>query len=159
LNVDAQVEAWFPRLKRPGEYSISSPATGRYNCIACAAGDESVCWWPTPRPVPGWYWPPGLGRAPTVANFQAAFERLGYEVCSGGELEAGLEKIVIFEKGGEVTHAARQLPDGRWLSKLGRQVDIAHRNADSVAGPEQHAYGDVVLFMRRPHAASTNAPP
>ncbi|MCG8587287.1 MAG: hypothetical protein MI757_21490 [Pirellulales bacterium] len=45
------------------------------------------------------------------------------------------------------THAARQLPDGRWTSKLGKAEDIEHDSANDVAGG---LYGEVVEFMKRP---------
>jgi hypothetical protein len=35
---------------------------------------------------------------------------------------------------GEWKHAAKQLPDGRWSSKLGEAEGIAHVAADDVAG-------------------------
>jgi hypothetical protein len=145
VSVRAQLEQWFPRLKQPSEWECSSPWTDRYNCIACAADDESIRWWPTPVPVPGWYWPPGIGRAPTAPNFQDAFEGLGYEVCSGGELEPGYEKVAIFEKAGEVEHAARQLPDGRWQSKLGEHVDITHKGVEA-AGMNTRTHNSPALL-------------
>jgi hypothetical protein len=44
------------------------------------------------------------------------------------------------------THAARQLPDGTWTSKLGKDVDIEHDYPDDVAGG---VYGEVVVLMQR----------
>jgi hypothetical protein len=46
-----------------------------------------------------------------------------------------------------VKHAARQLPTGRWTSKLGKAVDIEHDTPEGVTGP---VYGAVVKFLRRP---------
>jgi hypothetical protein len=43
-------------------------------------------------------------------------------------------------------HAARQLPSGRWTSKLGPMEDIEHALHDLTG----MAYGSVVLVMKRP---------
>ena len=48
---------------------------------------------------------------------------------------------------GEWTHAARQLADGWWTSKLGPAEDIRHRTPQALAGDQ---YGQVVAFMKRP---------
>jgi hypothetical protein len=45
------------------------------------------------------------------------------------------------------THAARQLPGGKWTSKLGKAEDIEHDITDAVAGG---VHGEVVVIMRRP---------
>jgi len=45
------------------------------------------------------------------------------------------------------THAARQLPDGKWTSKLGQLEDITHGTTDVIEGGD---YGEVVQFMKRP---------
>ena len=76
---------------------------------------------------------------------------LGYTECPDGALEAGHEKVVLFalrDDGGDLvpTHAARQLADGRWTSKLGPLEDIEHTNVEDVNGP---IYGVPVRFMRR----------
>ena len=52
------------------------------------------------------------------------------------------------------THAARQLPGGKWTSKLGKAEDIEHDTADVVAGG---IYGEVVELMKRPIAGSDPA--
>ncbi len=71
---------------------------------------------------------------------------LGYEECEDGSHEPGFEKIALYAKDAEPTHAARQLPDGRWTSKLGKLEDIAH----SLEGLAECLYGEIVLFMKRP---------
>jgi hypothetical protein len=43
------------------------------------------------------------------------------------------------------THAARQLPNGRWSSKLGKLEDIEHA-LDDICGS---AYGSVVPVLKR----------
>jgi hypothetical protein len=55
-------------------------------------------------------------------------------------LESQYEKVALFAKDGRVTHAARQLPSGRWTSKLGSDVDIEHE----LYAIEGEVYGTVV---------------
>ncbi len=47
-------------------------------------------------------------------------------------------------------HAARQLKNGTWTSKLGVEDDISHPSPDALAGG---SYGDVKLIMKRPYPA------
>jgi hypothetical protein len=76
-----------------------------------------------------------------------AYGTLGFEPCDSGEVEEGFEKVAIYtDAGGEPTHAARQLANGRWTSKLGYLEDIEH-DLDAVAGTH---YGRVRAFLRRP---------
>lgn len=139
----ARIQRSFPRLK-PTSYFLTSPEASDYNCIAWAAGDTGRWWWPDPAPLA--YWPPGVPRQLRVDAFIAAFATLGYEPCSDGGLERGFEKVALFaDANGEPKHAARQLPSGRWSSKLGPWEDISH----SIYGLEGAQYGDVVQYMRR----------
>jgi hypothetical protein len=46
---------------------------------------------------------------------------------------------------GEPTHAARQLPNGKWTSKLGRWQDIEHE-LDGLVG---EMYGTVKQILKR----------
>ena len=80
-----------------------------------------------------------------VAAFVAAFKTLGYEECDSGVLEDGYKKIAIYANNAGPQHAARQLPNGRWTSKLGRDADVQHA-LDQLEGRE---YGKVVKFMRK----------
>jgi hypothetical protein len=62
------------------------------------------------------------------------------------DLELGFEKVALYGLAESYTHAARQLPDGRWTSKLGNEEDIEHDSPEAVAGG---LYGELVLFMKR----------
>lgn len=123
----------------------TSEESGAYNCIAWAAEDEAMFWWP--GGLGGTFWPdPGVTQ-PTRQTFVEAFRRLGYDSCSDGNPEDGFDKVVFYVDGtGNVTHAARQVSGG-WTSKLGPYIDIEHTDADAVAGG---LYGAVGFFMRRP---------
>ncbi len=143
------IERAFPGL-RGSSWKITSPPDEQYNCIAWAAGDDERWWWPISwlggKPLGGSFWPDGVG-AETVESFKHAFETLGYEVCPDDVLERGFEKVAIYmNAAGSPTHAARQLPDGSWTSKLGQSHDIGHPDAASITG---NAYGQVAIYMRR----------
>ena len=131
----------FPRL-HPGNHEITSPSTPRYNCIAWAAGDDRRSWWPDVDEVA--YWPSNVARVETMEAFVEAFQTLGYLTCEDSEFEPGNEKVALYAHRGMPTHAARQLPDGRWSSKLGRSVDIAH-TLDALDGS---LYGTAMLCRK-----------
>jgi hypothetical protein len=131
----------LPRLT-PDNYRITSPASWEYNCIAHAAGVTDGWWWPSP----GRYWPPEVPREETIAAFLAAFALLGYHPVAGPDLEPGVEKLALYAQGETPTHAARQLADGWWTSKLGPSIDIEHATPDAVAGG---IYGEVTAFLGR----------
>lgn len=135
----------FPRLTT-GKFAITSAQTPEYNCIAWAAGDDRRWWWPGAPPVAPYYWPPDLDASRSMANFQRAYESLGYAVCADGEAESGVEKIAVYAKDGDPTHAARQLDDGTWTSKCGKSHDIMHHTPDLLGGG---SYGEVAMYMAR----------
>ncbi len=138
----AELEHRFPKLKS-SSYKLTSPKTRSYNCIAWAAGDPSRWWWPA---LPA-YWPPGVMRECTMAAFIHAYGTLGYTPCDDGGVEIGYEKVAIYvDSNGVPTHAARQLSNGHWTSKLGGLEDIQHE----LGGIEGTSYGRVGQHLRRP---------
>jgi hypothetical protein len=145
----APIEILFPGLCGK-DYQVTSPRDHVYNCVAWAAGDTTRWWWPG-DPLRT-YWPEGVPRAETLEAFCAAFVTLGYRTCESAEHEPRFEKLALFATAeGYPTHAARQLPDGRWTSKLGRMEDITHALHD-LAGT---VYGSVVQIMKRPLIEAT----
>jgi hypothetical protein len=146
-----QIEGHFPRLIN-GSYSVTSPMDVSYNCIAWAAGDDGH-WW-EPVQAGGYYWPPGIALEVTLAVYVRAFRRLGYRECESADLEEGYEKIAVFtDARGDPTHAARQLENGRWTSKLGGSYDIEHESLEDVGGQERDSYGEVAVVLRRERRA------
>jgi hypothetical protein len=136
----------FPGLAQDG-YRETSQATWDYNCIAWAAADDAK-WW---EPQPHGFWPLGVPPAYTLAAYAAAYATLGYQRCNDGTFEFWLEKVVIFaDASGVPTHAARQLDNGRWTSKQGRDIDIEHATPEALNGPD---YGSPAVFMRRPRSS------
>jgi hypothetical protein len=96
----------------------------------------------------GYYWPPGAVIGDAIDALVSAFRTQGYQICESGVSEPGFEKIVLYADAlGMWTHAAKQLPDGRWSSKLGDAEDLAHSTPQGVAGP---VYGQPIHFMKRP---------
>ncbi|HUG39902.1 MAG TPA: hypothetical protein VMM12_05430, partial [Longimicrobiales bacterium] len=130
-------------------YRLTSPADIAYNCVAWGAG-ESHRWW---EPAAGYYWPPDVPVEATVNAYEAALASLGYVPTASVALEPGIEKVVLYaDASGLPTHVARQLPTGRWTSKLGQSVDIEHRNPAALISND---YGRPVLTLAR----ATGLPP
>jgi hypothetical protein len=145
------LETVFPGLAGT-VYQITSPIDRHYNCIAWAAGESHRWWWPVP--YGRYYWPPGVLSSETLEAFSEAFRLLGYEDCDLEILEAGFEKIALFAyPDGFPTHAARQLPTGRWTSKLGELEDIEH-DLHALAGIQ---YGNVAKVMKRSSSQEKDA--
>jgi hypothetical protein len=96
----------------------------------------------------GVYWPAQIVLAETLEAFVEAFGTIGYEICADGVLEPSIQKVALYVgPAGVPTHAARQLDDGWWTSKLGTSIDIQHQTPEDLAGP---FYGDIALFLKRP---------
>jgi hypothetical protein len=140
----------LPRLTADN-YRVTSPGSWDYNCVAWALGLTDAWWWP----VPYRYWPAEVAREESLAAFLAVFATHGYSPCPTDEHEPGWEKVVLYAAAGIPTHVARQLPDGRWTSKLGPAVDIEHTTVNDVAGG---AYGEVAAVLSRRAATAPDSP-
>lgn len=146
------IESQFPRLNSAAKYELRSPEDENYNCIAYAAGDTGRWWWPV-QSKGATYWPQDVSREHALSAFVSAFESVGYELCPDGEPEERFEKIALFADGDKPTHAARyEASTDMWLSKLGKWIDIAHRNVEDVGGG---VYGEPVCYLRRPAVKSS----
>jgi hypothetical protein len=137
----AVLERFFPSLRRHS-YRVTSPNTRRYNCTAWANSVASK-WW---EALPGYFWPGKIPRDGTVDTYIKLFSLCGFERCPDASLEHGVERIAIYAIGYSFKHVARQLPDGKWTSKLGALEDIEHDRLDALVGDE---YGQVVAYMKR----------
>lgn len=138
----------FPQLRPHDCGGDISAATHMYNCIAWAATDTSA-WW-EPDPFFQYYWPEGVKRDYTLDAYISAFHTVGFEVCDDAAPEPGMEKIVIYVRNGQPTHASRRLQNGNWTSKLGDFEDIEHIELDCLNGP---LYGSAHTYMKRTSAA------
>jgi len=134
----------FPRAETEG-YFETSPQSRFYNCIAWAAGDNTRPWWPNSQMA---HWPKDVPSKVTVYAFLCLFRSLDYENCQNGSLEKGFEKVAIYALNNVVKHAAIQLSNGHWSSKIGiDNIDVEHVTLEALEGPQ---YGKVVRFLRRP---------
>ncbi len=125
-------------------FLATSPHTPSYNCIAWAFGDDTKWYWPDP--IHMYYWPLSVPREITIDAFIALYNSISYMICASGEYEEGKEKIAIFvDSQGIPTHAARQLTNGSWTSKLGQHIDVQH----SIMAMEGGDYGNVSVYMER----------
>lgn len=142
--VSKDLESVFPHLIG-SSYAITSPSTAEYNCIAWAAGDSERWWWPVAGSFA--YWPPNIPLQESLDAFIKAFGSIGFTPCGNADIEQGYEKIALYvDSNGKPTHAARQLPNGRWTSKLGKIEDIEHE-LDGLTGT---VYGGVAQVLKRP---------
>lgn len=142
-DLPAVILAAFPGLEAAAA-EVLHAADPVFNCVAWAVGVSDAVWWPCD---PDAYWPPGVPDELTVAAMAASLGTVGYSPCSDGDAEPGYEKVAVFARGGVPTHVARQLPDGRWSSKLGRDCLVAHATPGGVEGV---VYGSVAAYLRRP---------
>jgi hypothetical protein len=132
----------FPNLAASNS-RWSSKEDPDYNCIAWAAGVSDI-WW-EPDAFFQWFWPLGASREYTIRAYLQAYGTQGFIPCDGGASEVGVLKLALYARGALPTHVARQLPDGWWASKLGKNVDIEH-TLDALDGGE---YGNVVHFLKK----------
>jgi hypothetical protein len=122
---------------------VTSIATGNYNCIAWALEDTTHFYWTGPKEF--FYWPEGISREESVESFIQLFLLHGFVVCPNALKEKGFTKIALFTKDGVPTHAARQLSNGLWTSKLGILEDVKH-TLSAISGG---LYGSVALVFKK----------
>jgi hypothetical protein len=138
---------YCPNLRR-SNYTDESQPTNRYNCYAWAAGYDDLNWdWY--RAGEDYYWPLHLptDQGNILDSLTQAYLSIGYEIARDDSCENGYDKIAIYvNSAGIPTHAARQLINGRWTSKLGEHQDIQHENLQVL---EEGLYGSVARIMRR----------
>lgn len=134
-----------PSRDRSG-FVVKCRSTPSYNCIAWAVGDQRHRWSYSEGDV----WP--VRRSGDADTLRQLFEWLGYEPCSGPELEPGYVKVALYATAGPFgswQHAARQLPDGTWSSKCGNLEGVLHKSPACVEGRTPFVpYGSVYGFMR-----------
>ena len=140
-RLESSLRKAFPNLASE-EFEIVEPPSPRYNCIAYAAGDTAN-WW---QPLRGRYWPAHATYSYSIESLREVFAGLGFEQCEDSVAEDGYQKVALYEEHGEWQHAAIQMPNGRWRSKIGRNAVIEHRSPESLSGG---MYGNPTVYMRR----------
>lgn len=154
MGEETQIKHLFPKLKDDVDFKVTSPQTPDYNCIAWAYHHNDRWMWPGGQEFKicdGFlYWPDGVEDSTDVSAFIKAFEKTGYSLCEDCCFEKDYRKIALYVKKGttECTHAARQLSNGKWTSKLGRLNDIQHGTPYTIEGD---IYGEVYCIMKREH--------
>ena len=143
-----QLTVLFPGL-RNSTFKITSSPDFTYNCVAWVIGITNEWWEPRYREGT---WPDHIPQERTVAAAILALANVSYEECGDGRIEENVEKVAIYGARDQFLHVAKQLPSGRWSSKLGRAWDIEHElealtSTANLGGPVQ--YGEVVAYMRR----------
>ena len=133
-------EVKFPNITAQN-YRKTSDRTPAYNCIAHAIGNFNNWWWPHEDA----YWPPNCSSHDIMEAFHLMFLSLDYCECQNGSFEEAFEKIALYALNDVPTHAARQVSNGQWSSKLGTYIDIEH----SLAALEGPHYGYVVKYYKR----------
>ena len=153
MGEENYILACFPGLKDDPDFKITSPANPDYNCIAWAFHFDDRWMWPGgmgDKSFDGFhFWPNGIEDTTDVSAFIKAFSEQGYEICDEFVFEEEYKKIALYVKPGttECTHASRQLRNGKWTSKLGRNHDIQHGTPYTIQGS---VYGEVYCIMKRP---------
>ena len=142
----------FPKLINDKDFKVTSNDTPVYNCIAWAYKIDNRWMWPNTGKYPFLdgvhYWPSEDILDCNVNNFIDAFKLKGYECCDNCQFEPEYRKIALYVKPGstECTHAARELSNGCWTSKLGKFNDIQHGTAEAI---ENEDYGKVYCYMKK----------
>lgn len=151
----------FPKLETDRHFSIQSPKTPEYNCIAWAMGFDDR--WVDPSPdfdiSRKKWWPDGVARGLNPATLIEAFKHLGFIECSDDRYEEGFDKVALYKisplkdsyTGKTIadegwTHAARVLSSDLYHSKMGGLFDIYHRSGNVFGGT---IYGNIYQFMKR----------
>lgn len=139
----ASFERDFPKLAG-SDFSIAGPADDNYNCIAWAIGENRLNCWPIRRVDA--YWPRRIPFQETVGAFTQFFKLHHFELCDNASLELGWEKVALYALKGVPKHAVRQLPTGRWTSKMGADEVLEIPDPGVLEGDD---YGQVVLYFKR----------
>jgi len=134
------IETEFAQID--SSFVVTSSKSFEYNCVAWALGLDKGNWWPSEDD----YWPPELPKILSIEAFESAFTILGFEKCAQRGVEKNCIKIALYVKDGFPRHVARQLPSGRWSSKLGTEYDIAHHSLQDLMGKR---YGNVYSCYRK----------
>ena len=140
---DPELEEDCPGLAE-SPYEVTSPRDARYNCIAFAVGDTSHFWYDID--LKGYFWPPGVPGADTLAGWIKVFAAHGYSETEDDNLEPEYEKIAIYATPEAPEHVARQKANGVWTSKMGKGCDIEHATLQCLEGA---IMGKVVKIMKR----------
>lgn len=156
------ITSLFPKLNSDPLFRLSSHKNVNYNCIAWAGQVDYEFWWPEVIPynkLDGikYNWPFHITNSDKLEYFIELFSHLGYteESDNVSNEHPNYRKIALFIKEDklnpnrltcECTHAARQLRNGLWASKLGSIEDIEHSNPYDLEG---NLYGKIAIILKK----------
>jgi hypothetical protein len=131
----------FPQMG--ARFEVLAPSTSAYNCIASSLAIHK--YWINPQTGPSDQPLRGMDEIYAAYGFRR-LDRLSFQ------LEPGRRKIVLYGRTRQgtitrITHAANQLPDGTWESKLGKLSRIRHLSPWDLMGP---SYGRPVAVYVAP---------
>ena len=78
-------------------------------------------------------------------SLKEACAGLGYRQGHKSHVEYGYQRVALYEVEDKCQHAAVQMPNGLWHSKMGHGPVIEHRSPESLSGG---MYGDATVYMR-----------
>jgi hypothetical protein len=138
-DVHSDLIDWVDHINKfPNISSANTVVVGgkdrMYNCISWSLGI-------TDR----WVWP-GYNYESSIKSFHRLFKDQGFHICDGGTFLPGVEKVCLYTKENDPTHAARQFNHDLWTSKLGSEELVIHDGLMPVSGP---FYGLPTLFFAR----------
>lgn len=128
----------FPNLNT-NNFTFESLRDEDYNCVAWIHEIQDE--WIQFKDVHGSY-------DISINRYIEYFKEFGYKISENKNLEKGVVKIAIYcdSRANEFKHVARQLPNGKWASKLGDWEDIIHENPDVLFGK---LYGNDLIIMQK----------
>jgi type VI secretion system secreted protein VgrG len=140
----------FPRLGE--EFEVLAPASATYNCIGWSLGNSN-----------SWVWPTLAGQPARLSDFDALYYFYGFRRVNKLSYKRlpDHDKVLLYairKPDGSVrlTHAALQMPDGSWSSKLGSLPLIRHLHPGDVSGP---SYGSpYIMYIRKRATEHASAP-
>lgn len=152
MGDEENIKLAFPGLATDPVFRINSKVDVRYNCIAWSLFYSDRWVWPpsTFTDLDGvlHFWPKEVPMTSELQAFIELYKEDGYEECKDSNHEEGYRKIAIYSNTltGVCTHAARELRNGTWVSKLGQNHDIIHNDPYTL---ECKTYGSVSVIMRK----------
>ena len=138
---------YFPHLGSDSHFELLSEQTPVYNCIAWAMGYSDR--WVDTEYSPGHWWPAGVKRSTEPIALFDAFVAEGFEKADDGRFEKGYDKVVLFQKDGEWTHASRIESNEVEYSKFGGSFDGVHSHNIFTGS----IYGEEYAYLRRKTSA------
>src|SRR5262245_58321372 len=91
-EIRAALKSDFPTLG--DNFFLNSSASGRYNCIAWAVGDETK-WW-EPSTDPRHHWPTDIPKDPSLGTITSLLKKYRFLTCASMQLSPRTEKVAIY---------------------------------------------------------------